>query len=80
MTTHARVKASNMIPFLSIIPSDVTKDRIFPFRSDDEVAVRIDKDRLIIEKPEQKHQDSKISSLLYQFLKLSRVLFFLSLY
>jgi hypothetical protein len=36
------------------IPSDVTKDSTFPFRSDDEVTVRIDKDRLIIEKPEQK--------------------------
>jgi hypothetical protein len=36
------------------IPSDVTKDSTFPFRSDDEVTVRIDKDRLIIEKAEQK--------------------------
>lgn len=32
------------------IPSDVTKDSAFPFRSDDEVKVRIDKNRLIIEK------------------------------
>jgi hypothetical protein len=36
------------------IPSDVTKDSTFPFRSDDEVTVRIDKNRLIIEKAEQK--------------------------
>jgi hypothetical protein len=36
------------------IPSDVTKDSTFPFRSDDEVTVRIDKNRLIIEKAEKK--------------------------
>ena len=36
------------------IPSHVTKDSTFPFRSDDEVTVRIDKNRLIIEKAEQK--------------------------
>lgn len=36
------------------IPSDVTKDSTFPFKSDDEVTVRIDKNRLIIEKAEQK--------------------------
>jgi hypothetical protein len=36
------------------IPSDVTKDSTFPFKSDDEVTVRIDKSRLIIEKAEQK--------------------------
>ena len=35
------------------IPSDVTKDSTFPFRSDEEVIVRIDKDRLIIEKSKQ---------------------------
>jgi hypothetical protein len=36
------------------IPSDVTKDSTFPFESDDEVTVRIDKNRLIIEKAGQK--------------------------
>jgi len=36
------------------VPSDVTKDSTFPFRSDEEVIVRIDKNRLIIEKAEQK--------------------------
>jgi hypothetical protein len=36
------------------IPSDVTKDSTFPFKSDEEVKVRIDKDRLIIEKSKQK--------------------------
>ncbi len=32
------------------IPSDVTKDSTFPFKSDEEIIVRIDKDRLVIER------------------------------
>ena len=36
------------------IPSDVTKDSTFPFGSDEEVIVRIDKDRLVIEKSKKK--------------------------
>jgi len=40
--------------FFVYIPTEVARDGTFPFREGEEVIIRIEEERLVIEKPEKK--------------------------